>query len=158
MRVTVNGEVRETPQGTTMDRLLASLGLDPRKVAVEHNRQIVPKSQYDLILEPEDTLEIVQFVGGGCSFGFAKGTVEYQMGITPTQIRSVSGPILSTAYDNTQFHDYRLEWTSPSTARYYVDNTLIATNSDGFSAAVNRVHFGDTTGAANSRQWGLSWS
>ena len=65
MRVTVNGEVRETPQGTTMDRLLASLGLDPRKVAVEHNRQIVPKSQYDLILEPEDTLEIVQFVGGG---------------------------------------------------------------------------------------------
>ena len=65
MRVTVNGEVRETAQGATVVALLASLGIDPRKVAVEHNREIVPKSQYDLVLEPDDALEIVQFVGGG---------------------------------------------------------------------------------------------
>jgi sulfur carrier protein len=66
MRVTVNGEVRETAHDATVTSLLASLGIDSRKVAVERNRAIVPKSQYDrLVLEPEDELEIVQFVGGG---------------------------------------------------------------------------------------------
>jgi thiamine biosynthesis protein ThiS len=66
LRVTVNGEVRETAPGATVVSLLASLGIDPRKVAVEHNREIVPKSRYDrLVLEPDDALEIVQFVGGG---------------------------------------------------------------------------------------------
>lgn len=66
MRVTVNGEMRETAQGATVVALLASLGIDPRKVAVEHNREIVPKSQYErLVLQSDDALEIVQFVGGG---------------------------------------------------------------------------------------------
>ena len=66
MRVTVNGEVRETAPGATVVALLASLGIDSRKVAVEHNREIVPKSRYDrVVLAPGDALEIVQFVGGG---------------------------------------------------------------------------------------------
>ncbi len=66
MQVTVNGEVRETAQGATVISLLASLGIDSRKVAVEHNREIVPKSQYDrVVLADDDALEIVQFVGGG---------------------------------------------------------------------------------------------
>ncbi len=90
------------------------------------------------------------FVGGGFAFGFGQGTTEWQMGITPTQIRNINGVILSAAYDNTQFHVYRLEWTPPSTLRYYVDGTLISTNSGGFSLAVNRIYFGDVTGAANS--------
>ncbi len=66
MRVTVNGEVRETAPDATVTTLLASLGIDSRKVAVERNREIVPKSAYDRVaLVDEDALEIVQFVGGG---------------------------------------------------------------------------------------------
>lgn len=45
---------------------LASLGIDRRKVAVERNREIVPKSAFDrVVLTAGDELEIVQFVGGG---------------------------------------------------------------------------------------------
>jgi len=91
------------------------------------------------------------FVGGGFAFGFTQGATAFQMGITPTQIRNIGGTILSTAYDNTQFHDYRLEWTPPSTLRYYVDNTLISTNNAGLAQALNRIHLGDVTGASNSR-------
>jgi thiamine biosynthesis protein ThiS len=66
LRVRVNGEVRETTQGATVAALLASLGIDPRKVAVERNREIVPKSAYAATpLAHDDALEIVQFVGGG---------------------------------------------------------------------------------------------
>lgn len=91
------------------------------------------------------------FVGGGFTIGFGHGATYYQMGITPTQIRNVAGTILSTAYDNTQFHDYRLEWSPPSTVRYYVDGTLISTNNAGSASAVNRLLLGDGTGAANSQ-------
>jgi thiamine biosynthesis protein ThiS len=66
MRVTVNGEVRETAPETTIAGLLASLGIDPRKVAVERNRAIVPRSLFERTpLADDDALEIVQFVGGG---------------------------------------------------------------------------------------------
>lgn len=66
MLVRVNGEVRETAPETTIAVLLASLEIDRRKVAVERNREIVPKSLYDAIALAEgDALEIVQFVGGG---------------------------------------------------------------------------------------------
>ena len=66
MRVRVNGEVRETASDATVASLLASLGIDPRKVAVERNREIVPKSLYArTALGADDALEIVQFVGGG---------------------------------------------------------------------------------------------
>lgn len=91
------------------------------------------------------------FVGGGFAFGFGQGSTSWQMGITPAQIRGIQGAVLSTAYDNTQFHDYRLEWTPPASLRFYVDGTLISTNSTGFSFAANRIYFGDVTGAANSR-------
>lgn len=66
MQVTVNGEVRDTAAGETLVALLASLGIDRRKVAVECNREIVPKSAFDaVVLSPGDQIEIVQFVGGG---------------------------------------------------------------------------------------------
>ncbi|MGX6647495.1 sulfur carrier protein ThiS [Maricaulaceae bacterium MS644] len=64
--VTVNGEVRSAPAGLTLTAFLAHLGLDPRKVAVERNLEIAPRSAYDAItIAPEDRLEIVHFVGGG---------------------------------------------------------------------------------------------
>jgi hypothetical protein len=89
------------------------------------------------------------FVGNGFCFGFTQGSTQYLMGITPTQIRNVNGTVLSAAYDNTQFHDYRLEWSPPSTVRYYVDNTLMSTNNAGIAQALNRIILGDGTGASN---------
>jgi thiazole synthase/sulfur carrier protein len=64
--VTLNGERRETPHGCTVAALLAELGLDPRKIAVERNEAIVPRSLYTTTrLHPGDQLEIVHFIGGG---------------------------------------------------------------------------------------------
>jgi thiamine biosynthesis protein ThiS len=66
MRLTVNGETREVPDSATLADLLASLGIDARRVAVERNREIAPRSQWsEIALREGDQLEIVQFVGGG---------------------------------------------------------------------------------------------
>ncbi len=100
------------------------------------------------------------FVGGGFSFGYSNALALYQMGITPTQIRNTKGTILSSAYDNTQVHDYRLEFTAPSSVRYSVDNTLISTNSSGLATSLLRLTLGDVTGLqgqatpARATSWG----
>lgn len=66
MQLWVNGEVLEAPDEASLARFLASLGIDPAKVAVERNREIVPRSRYgETILAAGDRIEIVQFVGGG---------------------------------------------------------------------------------------------
>lgn len=66
MRLTVNGEVREAPDSATLADLLALLGIESGRVAVERNREIAPRSQWsDIALMDGDQLEIVQFVGGG---------------------------------------------------------------------------------------------
>ena len=65
MKVVINGEERETA-AAAVAALIAELGLDPRKVAVEHNFEIVPRSQHAATpLTEGDRIEIVQFVGGG---------------------------------------------------------------------------------------------
>jgi thiamine biosynthesis protein ThiS len=64
--VTLNGESYPIPPGSSVARLLVTLGLDPRKIAVERNEAIVPRSLYAATrLEPGDSLEIVHFIGGG---------------------------------------------------------------------------------------------
>ncbi len=66
MRLWVNGELREVEEGATLFAYLAESGVDPAKVAVERNLEIVPRSRYqNTELQAEDRLEIVQFVGGG---------------------------------------------------------------------------------------------
>jgi sulfur carrier protein len=65
MRIEVNGEVRETG-ATTVLALVEELGLDVRKVAVERNLAIVPRSLHGTTaLADGDRIEVVQFVGGG---------------------------------------------------------------------------------------------
>ena len=65
MRLLVNGEEREVA-ASAVDGLVTELGLDPRKVAVELNLAIVPRSTYaQAALSDGDRIEIVQFVGGG---------------------------------------------------------------------------------------------
>ncbi|GAM99606.1 sulfur carrier protein ThiS [alpha proteobacterium U9-1i] len=66
MRLTVNGEVRDVPHGATLVDLLASLGIEGKRVAVERNLEIAPRSLWgETRLAEGDRLEIVQFVGGG---------------------------------------------------------------------------------------------
>lgn len=66
MRLTVNGEVRDAPDKATLADLLASLGIEGRRVAVERNLEIAPKSLWgEIVLAEGDRLEIVTFVGGG---------------------------------------------------------------------------------------------
>lgn len=64
--LTLNGENRRVAAPLSVATLLDSLGLDRRKVAVERNEEIVPRSQYDhILLAQGDALEIVHFIGGG---------------------------------------------------------------------------------------------
>jgi len=62
----INGETRQFDDSVSVAALLTDMGLDPKKIAVERNREIVPRSQYDgTVLADGDKLEIVQFIGGG---------------------------------------------------------------------------------------------
>lgn len=64
--VRVNGEPRSASPGLTITAFLREIGLDPRKVAVERNLDIVPRALLDEVrVEDGDMLEIVHFVGGG---------------------------------------------------------------------------------------------
>lgn len=64
--LTVNGEPRRTSAGSSVADLVADIGLDPKKVAVERNGEIAPRSTLaDVLLTDGDVLEIVHFVGGG---------------------------------------------------------------------------------------------
>ncbi|MGH6876222.1 MAG: sulfur carrier protein ThiS, partial [Rhizomicrobium sp.] len=62
----INGERRHLDRPLSVRDLLASLGLDPARIAVERNLEIVPRSSYATMLVGEgDSLEIVHFIGGG---------------------------------------------------------------------------------------------
>jgi thiazole synthase len=66
MLVTINGEARTLAAALSLETLLGDLGIDHRKVAVERNLEIVPKSAYGLTqIDDGDKLEIVHFIGGG---------------------------------------------------------------------------------------------
>ena len=66
MQVQINGELREFKEPQSVHSIVAGLGLDPRKIAVEHNLEIVPRSAYDrTAVAAGDRLEIVHFIGGG---------------------------------------------------------------------------------------------
>jgi thiazole synthase len=64
--ISVNGEHRRVVAGLTIAQLAAELGLEPAKVAVERNMEVVPRSTLDQVLVDDgDDFEIVTFVGGG---------------------------------------------------------------------------------------------
>jgi thiamine biosynthesis protein ThiS len=65
MEITVNGEKKSVNMMSVL-QFLQSLEIDSRRVAVEYNRGILPKSSYETtVLQDGDQLEIVHFVGGG---------------------------------------------------------------------------------------------
>lgn len=65
MKLTINGEAKDSA-ATTLAALIESLGMKPDRVAIELNREIVPRGQWaETKLADGDRLEIVHFVGGG---------------------------------------------------------------------------------------------
>jgi len=66
MHLTVNGEPHEVPEGITVSGLIQHLGLGDGPVAVERNREVVPRATHAAVTLAEgDVLELVHFVGGG---------------------------------------------------------------------------------------------
>jgi thiamine biosynthesis protein ThiS len=64
--ITLNGERFELEQPVTVTDLLARLDIDPRRVAIEHNLSIIRRQTFpDVVVKDGDTVEIVNFVGGG---------------------------------------------------------------------------------------------
>ncbi len=66
VEIRLNGERRDVGDGSSLTDLLDDLGLGGRRVAVELNRDIVPRENYPTTsLSAGDVVEVVQFVGGG---------------------------------------------------------------------------------------------
>jgi len=66
MKIMVNGQWQQRAEGTSVTGLLEALSLEPRRVAVELNKRIVPRARYaQTALAEDDQLEIVTLVGGG---------------------------------------------------------------------------------------------
>jgi len=66
LAILVNGEPRRVSAGASVAAMLTELGLDRQRVAVERNRDVVPRSSLgDVTVEDGDQYEIVNFVGGG---------------------------------------------------------------------------------------------
>ncbi len=66
MKLEINGERKTVPASATVRDLLDNLGIKPDRIAVELNRQIIRRQDWDhTALSELDKLEIVQFVGGG---------------------------------------------------------------------------------------------
>lgn len=66
MTVTINGERREIPDGVSVTEMLEHLGMLRDRVAIERNLNILPRANWnETRVEPNDSFEIVHFVGGG---------------------------------------------------------------------------------------------
>jgi thiamine biosynthesis protein ThiS len=66
LRITLNGEFYELDGPLSVADLLAKLSIDPRRVAVEHNLEILRRPLFeDTLVQDGDRVEIVNFVGGG---------------------------------------------------------------------------------------------
>jgi thiamine biosynthesis protein ThiS len=66
IQIFLNGDARSVPAALTLDKLLLLLEIDPSRVAIERNREIVRKPSWtETIVQPADQIEIVWFVGGG---------------------------------------------------------------------------------------------
>ena len=66
MNIAINGEPRTLEDGLSLQQLISLLGLEHKRLAIEVNQEIVPRSEHDsYILKQDDKVEIVQAIGGG---------------------------------------------------------------------------------------------
>ena len=70
MRILVNGEPQEVEDNISLPELVAALKLKAEQIAIELNHNVVRRAQWDnTLLQADDKVEIVHFVGGGCNQG-----------------------------------------------------------------------------------------
>jgi sulfur carrier protein len=68
LRVTVNGEKRELPDGITLEALIDYLSLAPDRLAIERNQEVIRRADWPrTTISEDDKIEIIHFVGGGGS-------------------------------------------------------------------------------------------
>jgi sulfur carrier protein len=66
MKILLNGEARDIGDDTRLSQLIEQLDLTGKRLAVEVNREIVPRSQHnDYVIRQGDNIEIVHAIGGG---------------------------------------------------------------------------------------------
>lgn len=66
MKIKINGEVQEIPDGLNVTAMLEHLGMGNKRVAIERNLDILPRTEWNATpVQANDTFEIVHFVGGG---------------------------------------------------------------------------------------------
>jgi sulfur carrier protein len=66
MKILINGANRELPEGITISQMIEHLSLPPRRMAIEVNKQVIRKQDWESTkLDERDAIEIVHFVGGG---------------------------------------------------------------------------------------------
>jgi len=66
MKITINGELREIPDGLSVEALLQHLEMTAERVAIERNLDILPRAKWqETPVQPDDRFEIVHLVGGG---------------------------------------------------------------------------------------------
>ncbi|HEY9136280.1 MAG TPA: sulfur carrier protein ThiS [Pseudomonadales bacterium] len=66
MKVIVNGDTLEVGQNSSLTALVEQLGLTEKRIAIELNREIIPKGLHgETQLQAGDTIEVVQAIGGG---------------------------------------------------------------------------------------------
>jgi len=66
MRLTINGKQLLIPEGLNIAELITNQGFNPQVIVVEHNGSVIKREDWQtIILQPEDCLEVVSFVGGG---------------------------------------------------------------------------------------------
>jgi thiamine biosynthesis protein ThiS len=66
MNIVINGENRTLNEPTSLEQLVSELGLENKRLAIEVNQGIVPRSKYaETLLKDSDKVEIVQAIGGG---------------------------------------------------------------------------------------------
>jgi len=66
INVTINGKTESIAAGMSLQSLLKLLGIKSERVAIEYNREIIDRNQFDALhLKEGDRLEIITFVGGG---------------------------------------------------------------------------------------------
>jgi sulfur carrier protein len=66
VKITVNGSCKEVAERTTVAALLQQFNLSPQRLAVEVNRELVPRNRHEThVLSENDIIEIVTLVGGG---------------------------------------------------------------------------------------------
>ncbi|MFT5064244.1 MAG: sulfur carrier protein [Gammaproteobacteria bacterium] len=66
MQISMNGSLLEIADGSTAEALVIQLGLAEKRIAMELNQTVIPRSQYPTtVLKPTDVVEIVHAIGGG---------------------------------------------------------------------------------------------